>query len=87
MELAGTGAPNYRLPLSQGQPLVPSSVKQLPPAEFQKPPCSLLFLVPEAINHQGENVDFIRDNSSVMATFLFKSSKYIVFEHICVKQF
>lgn len=87
MELAGIVASNYRLPLSQGQALVSSAVKQLLPAEFQEPPCSLLFLVPEAINHQGGNVDFIRDNSSVIATFLFQSRKYNVLGHICVKKF
>lgn len=56
------------------------------PAEFQKLPSSLLLLVLEAINHQEENVNFIRDNSSITAIFLFQSSKYNIFGHICVKK-
>lgn len=42
--------------------------------------------MPGAIHHQEKIVDFIRDNSSVTAIFLFQSSKYNVFGHICVKK-
>lgn len=40
----------------------------------------------EAINHQEENVNFIRDNSSITEVFLFQSSKHNIFGHICVKK-